>query len=305
MTPEPPPTRVLGVGVATLDLINEVACYPQEDGEVRALTQRRSRGGNAANTLDLLTQLGHRCRWLGTLGDDAAAAFIRADLRGRGIDLTHSVRVAGGATPTSYVALSQATGSRTIIHHRDLRELRADDFARVPLSDLDWIHFEGRDPRETRGMLARARRDAPGARRSVELEKDRPGIDALLEGPDVLLISRAFVTARLGSAADPAETLLALAGNTSAPLLVLGWGAQGAWLYEQGQPPQHCPTEPPARLRDTLGAGDVLNAGVIDGLIRGLLPRDAVTRAVRLAGIKCGLVGLAGLADAARAQGFR
>ncbi len=43
--------RILGVGTATLDLINSVAAYPPEDSEVRASAQRRARGGNCANTL--------------------------------------------------------------------------------------------------------------------------------------------------------------------------------------------------------------------------------------------------------------
>jgi ketohexokinase len=49
----------------------------------------------------------------------------------------------------------------------------------------------------------------------------------------------------------------------------------------------------------------VLNAGVIDGLLRGFPPGEAVAGAVRLAGIKCGRVGLGGLVRTAREQGFR
>jgi ketohexokinase len=309
VTPDPPlaalPTRILGVGIATLDLINEVERYPPEDAEVRALTQRRSCGGNAANTLAVLSQLGHRCGWVGILADDAAAVFIHADLTGLGIELRHPVTIPEGITPTSYVALSRATGSRTIVHYRDLPELTAADFAEVPLGDLDWIHFEGRNPIETKDMLARARREAPLAFLSVELEKDRPGIDALLDGPDLLLISRTFVLARAGVGAHPAAALAELAGHTRARLLVLGWGADGAWLCSQGAAPLHCPAQPLSRLIDTLGAGDVLNAGVIDGLLRGLPPAETVTRAVRLAGIKCGRVGLSGLVEAARAEGFQ
>jgi ketohexokinase len=298
------------VGIATLDLINEVKRYPEEDSEVRALAQRRVRGGNAANTLEVLAQLGQRCHWAGTLGDDAAADFIRADLSGRGIDASHGVPVPRGVTPTSFIALSRATGSRTIVHYRDLRELSAADFARIPVAGLDWIHFEGRNAPETAAMIARSRRDAPRAGISLELEKDRPGIEALFEGPDqprpdLLLIARAFVLARSGAGADPVQALAGLSRRTGARILVLGWGAEGAWFCLQGRAPQHCPAAPLARVIDSLGAGDVLNAGVIDGLLRRLPPEEAVARAVRLAGIKCGRVGLAGLARAALAEGLR
>ena len=295
-------TRVLGVGVATLDLVDEVAAYPPEDSEVRALAQRHSRGGNAANTLGVLAQLGHRCAWVGTLAQDPAADFIRGDLAARGIDTRHAVAVPGATSPTSHIAQSLTTGSRTIVHYRDLPELTADAFDRVPLDGIDWIHFEGRNPAETARMLVRARRDAPGVRISLELEKPRLGIESLLAGPDLLLIARVFALADGGPgvAEDPAAYLTELVGRTGAALLVLGWGAEGAWWLVRGGTPQRVPGHAPERVVDTLGAGDVLNAGVIDGLGRGLSPGDAVAWAVRLAGIKCGRVGLDGLGEAAR-----
>lgn len=306
----PGAARVLGVGIATLDLVNQVARYPEEDSEVRALAQWRARGGNAANTLEVLGQLGHRCHWAGTLGDDAAADFIRANLEGRGIDVRHGVPVPEGVTPSSFITLSRATGSRTIVHYRDLPELSAADFARIPLEGLDWIHFEGRNPSETAAMIARSRRDVPRAAISVELEKDRAGIEVLFEGPDqvqpdLLLIARAFVRARSGTGADPARALADLSRRTRARTLVLGWGAAGAWLCLQGGEPQYCPAVPPAQVIETLGAGDVLNAGVIDGLMRGLPAWEAVSWGVRLAGFKCGRVGLSDLVEAARSLGLQ
>jgi len=305
VTLRPRSAQILGVGIATLDLINEVERYPHEDAEVRALAQRRSRGGNAANTLEVLAQLGHGCRWSGTLANDAGADFIRADLAGCGIDPHHGLTAYNGATPTSYITLSRANGSRTIVHYRDLPELSARQFARIPLDDLDWIHFEGRNPSETAIMLRRARRDAVRARLSVELEKDRPGIDALLDGPDLILVGRAFVCARAGEGVSPPAALVELARRTSAHLLVLAWGAEGAWFYDRTGTPQQIPAAAPIRIVDTLGAGDVLNAGVIDGLLHGLELGEAVRRAVTLAGIKCGRIGLAGLVEAARAAGLQ
>jgi len=65
--------HILGVGIVTLDIINIVEHYPAEDEEVRALSQRMCRGGNTANTLDVLAQFGHTCNWTGTLANDANA----------------------------------------------------------------------------------------------------------------------------------------------------------------------------------------------------------------------------------------
>lgn len=281
---------VLGVGIATLDIINEVASYPAEDAEVRALAQRRVRGGNVTNSLAVLAQLGHRCRWIGTLGDDAAADLILADLAEHRIVTDGLRRVPGGATPTSFIALSRESGSRTIVHFRDLPELDAATFARVPLEGIDWVHFEGRNPSETREMMRRVRAEAPQIRRSLELEKPRAEIDSLLDGPHVLLASRAFATAQ--GFETPARFLRHLATRTGASLCVVAWGEQGASCLARGDQVRHIPAHAPPRVIDTLGAGDVFNAGVIDGLARGLPGPEAVAAAVRLAGIQCGQCGL-------------
>jgi ketohexokinase len=312
------PSRVLGVGIATLDIVNVVAAYPPEDAEVRAAGQRIARGGNAANTLDVLAQLGRDCAWAGVLATDAGAERIVADLGACGIDHRHAVRVPGGATPTSYIALSRATGSRTIVHHRDLPELAAEDFAAVPLAPFAWVHFEGRHPAETARMLARVRAERPGLPISVEIEKPRAGIEALYQGADVLIFARAFVQAAGGAdAGDPRAFLLRMAALTDARLLLLPWGADGAYGLARGAAePVFARACPPAVLRDSLGAGDVFNAAVIDGLLATRLATglaaaaDAdglaglLARANRLAGHKCGRDGLGGLVASARAAGL-
>ncbi len=304
---------VLGVGIATLDIVNRVAAYPAEDAEVRALEQRRVRGGNCANTLDVLAQLGRACAWVGTLAGDGGAEVITAELAARGIDHRHAKRLSGGVTPTSYIALSRATGSRTIVHYRDLPELTAADFAGVPLAGWRWMHFEGRNPQETAQMMARVRRERPDLPVSVEIEKPREGIEALFSGADVLIFARAYVQAVADDAdADPRAFLRGVVGRTTAQLCLLPWGAEGAYGLAVGaQAPVFAPAYPPPVLRDSLGAGDVFNAAVIDGLLaccaqdRSLAAATAdaaltglLARANRLAGLKCGRDGLDGLAAA-------
>ncbi len=305
--------RVLGVGIAVVDLINRVAAYPPEDAELRAESQRVTRGGNCANTLDVLAQLGWRCEWVGTLADDLGAEFIATDLERRGIGHRHSVRHAG-ATPTSYITLSAATGSRTIVHHRNLPELSAADFEQVPLADLAWVHFEGRNPAQTRRMIDRVRSESPDLPVSVEIEKPRDGIESLYQGADVLIFSRAYALATgLEPAADPGAVLRALAARCDARLCLLPWGAAGAYGIAAG--PGDCvfaAAHPPAQIRDSLGAGDVFNAAVIDqlaisGFDAATTPTglaDLLACANRLAGHKCGRDGLDGLVAGAMEAGL-
>jgi ketohexokinase len=297
---------VLGVGIATQDLINLVERYPAEDDEVRALMQHRLRGGNCANTLAVLRQLGHRCAWAGSLADDGGGAAIEADLAARGIDCSGAARIPGGATPTSYITLSRANGSRTIIHHRDLREFAAEDFARIDLGGLDWLHFEGRAPAETARMIARAAEARPQLPISVEIEKPRPGIEQLFRLPrgagSVLIFARAFAESQ--GAGDALGFLRRQAALCEADLLVLPWGADGAYALPAGGEPVHVPAHRPPRVADTLAAGDVFNAAVIDARLRALGAEALLRRANRLAGHACGQQGIEGVVTSARGCGL-
>lgn len=117
---------------------------------------------------------------------------------------------------------------------------------------------------------------------------------------------------------DPRRLLRRMAAGTDARLCLLPWGAAGAYgLAAGGAAPVFAPAHPPAQLRDTLAAGDVFNAAVIDGLLAaggGRASLAAATapevltallaRANRLAGRKCARDGLDGLAAAARDAGW-
>jgi len=294
--------RILGVGVATLDIVNEVSAYPAEDAELRSLRRRILSGGNAANTLAVLGQLGHACVWAGTLGSDTEGAEVLRDLERRGIVTAACVRHRHGITPTSYVVLSRDTGSRTIVHYRDLPELSAEEFARVRLKGYDWVHFEGRDPEELKVMLRDCARRLPGAGISLEIEKPRPGIESLFEGPGVLIFSRHYVRTR--GYDDPRRFLADQWDHTDARLLVLPWGEDGAYAQSRGGSVCFVPSHEPQQVRDTLGAGDVFNAAVVDGLLAGLDPPALLARCNALAGHKCGMWGFEGLVESARVAGL-
>jgi ketohexokinase len=286
--------KILGVGIATLDIINRVDCYPLEDSEVRVLSQRRSRGGNATNTLTVLSQLGHDCAWAGVLpqSPDPDAAFIEEVLCGQQIDLRHVRHLTAGKLPTSYITLSEESGSRTIMHLRDLPEYRAAWFLEdVDPGEYHWIHFEGRDPDELEVMLSTLS-GSEGLRMSVEIEKPRPGIEALFHLPDVLLFSRHYA---LSAGCDNAESLLtgvARQLGEQRPLLFCAWGDQGAWAFDRHGELLHAPALRIPSVVDSIAAGDVFNAAVIHALIQAATPMEALQQGCQLAGQKCGMQGV-------------
>jgi ketohexokinase len=286
--------RILGTGIATLDIINTVDGYPPEDSEVRALRQDVRRGGNVANTLSVLAQCGHRCAFAGSLAQSPDGERITQDLSLRGIDLRHARRVAGATAPTSYILLNARNGSRSIVHYRDLPEYDFEPFSDIPLSEFDWLHFEARHCVELETMLAYARSLVTDQPLSLEIEKEREGLEFLYSYADILFFSRAFALGR--GFEEPEAFLREARGWAPQALLVLAWGEAGAWAL-QGDTLLHAPAFPPERIVDTIGAGDTFIAGVIDAMVSGHPLERALEEGCRLAGRKIGQHGFDGLVE--------
>jgi len=278
--------NILAIGIATLDIINTVESYPKEDSEQRALSQYQTRGGNATNTLTVLSQLGHHCAWGGVLIDEPDSQVIQVDLNNNHIDMAACKRLLTGKMPTSYITLNQQTGSRTIVHHRDCPEFSFEDFNKIDLTPFDWIHFEGRNVAETRLMLLHLKKYHPHLPCSLEIEKPRLDIELLFALPTVLLFSQQY--ALTSGFADAISLLSSLKSNIMASCT---WGKDGAWMINQHRKVLHSKAFQPEQVIDTLGAGDTFNAGLIHSLVNNTELQFALTYACRLAGHKCGQLG--------------
>jgi ketohexokinase len=280
--------RILGIGIATLDIINSVDDYPTEDSEIRAVGQQLARGGNATNTLVVLSRLGHDTAWGGTLAQDYAALLIEQDLRRHGVDMQYCRRLDNGRTPTSCILRSTRNGSRSIVHYRDLPEYAYADFEKIPLAAFDWLHVEGRDIAQLTLMLEHVRQTAPALPVSIEIEKPREQIAQLYQYGNLLLFSRHY--ARHCGFAEAGAFLRHMQSATCGQLLICAWGDAGAYALQDGQL-HHGPAVAPPRLIDTLGAGDTFNAAVIDAQLHGLAIDATLAAACRLAGAKCAQAG--------------
>jgi len=278
--------RILCVGIATLDIINHLETYPPEDSEVRALSQQLRAGGNATNTAQVLAQLQVETHWAGNLSDQPQAQLVRDAFDRYQVDYSRAVVVPDSAMPTSYISVSRANGSRSIVHYRDLPEYAAEDFLELDLRPFDWVHFEGRAVDQLIPMLERAR-GMCGIPISLEVEKPREGIEALFDEVDVLFFSRDYAEAKgFEHASALLETL------PRGVLATCTWGSEGAWGRDSEGEVLHETAHLPEQLVDTLAAGDVFNAGMLAAMSGGMPFANALRVANRLAGRQCGREGL-------------
>jgi ketohexokinase len=283
---------ILCVGSAVLDFVFSVPHHPAEDEELRAASLRIDAGGNAANTARVLRGLGHDVTLAAVLADHPSGAPLEERLLQDGVDLSPCRRVAG-MPPLSAILLSQAGGSRTIVHHSDTPEYGLDQFGRLDLSRWRWVHFEARPGEETARMVRHARAFRPEALLSIEVEKVRPGIEACFPMARLVLFSRGSVEAAGFSRPEP--FLREMHGRVPFTLLSAAWGSEGAWAVESDGTLHHAAAFAPAAVVDTIGAGDTFNAGMIGALASARPLREALETACRLAGRKVGQVGLGDL----------
>lgn len=288
--------KVLGIGNATLDIIHVVDRYPNENEEIRCRQRFVRRGGNATNTLVVLSQLGNACSWAGVLVSNPDGELILDDLHRHGIDTGPCRSIESGSVPVSSVLISRNTGSRSITHYRDLPEYTFEDFESIALQPFDWVHFEGRNVAETRHMLEKLHADPAPVRCSVEIEKPREGIDALFPYADVLLFSREY--GRAMGFKEPLSLLGTVRERCPHADLFCTWGDAGAAAIDSQGHVHETAAFAPATVIDTLGAGDTFNAAVINGYLEGRGTGETLVRACRLAGDKCGQYGFDGLGRA-------
>lgn len=283
--------RILVTGIATLDHVVDVDQYPEEDSEQRALGGQTVPGGNAANTAYLLVQAGHQVDLAAVVAAGRDGDALLAALSARGIGVERCIW-RPGRTPTSWIVRSRATGSRTIVHDRDLPEFDAESFAQPGLEAYDWFHFEGRNPAELPAVLGTVRQIAVDQPVSLELEKPRAGLEASLSLADVLMYSRGWALAQ--GVPEPEAFIQGVSVVRPEPVQTLTWGHRGAWVTQHGRI-DHCPPQSGLQVSDSLGAGDSFNAGLIDALVSGEPAPRALARAVRLAERKLQQAGLDGL----------
>ncbi|OWZ11470.1 hypothetical protein PHMEG_00015507 [Phytophthora megakarya] len=296
-------TEVIGVGIATIDVIHEVAAYPEDPVVVDAEVSRRKCGERTGC-------LGGRCRWLGMSTDptkDSEAAFIHEDLSHFGVDCSLA-SVKEGSMPISHILSSRETGSRTIVHSRNLAELSYKAFVKqlaqyheATQNDTNkpvWVHFEGRNVVATEQMMLHVRTKMTTAKISVEIEALRNGWDSvvkLIAQADYVFLSKEYIREKLGfpNAQQFFEAVEAKKWGSDltncAIAFICPWGDEGVYYLDVlGSTEHHVPATRLDKAVETIGAGDAFIGASLAGFSRGIEPMQVVLKtACEVASGKC------------------
>ncbi|XP_012643677.1 ketohexokinase isoform X3 [Microcebus murinus] len=248
--------QILCVGLVVLDVISLVDKYPKEDMEIRCISQKWQRGGNASNSCTVLSLLGARCAFMGSLAPGHVAENL-PDVSAKDfekVDLTRFKWI--------HIEGRNASEQAKMLQRIDQHNARLPPEQRI--------------------------------RVSVEVEKPHEELFQLFGYGDVVFVSK-DVAKHLGfkSAKEALRSLYSRVRKGA--VLICAWAEEGADALCPDGKLFHSDAFPPPRVVDTLGAGDTFNASVIFSLSQGKSIQEALTFGCQVAGKKCGLQGFDGI----------
>ncbi|KAL6774519.1 hypothetical protein ACKKBG_A25310 [Auxenochlorella protothecoides x Auxenochlorella symbiontica] len=238
---EPRPAQldcaVLGLGSCGLDTLALVDSFPAPDEKIRARRLLIQGGGNCANALTAAARLGAPVAIISKAGSDAAGSSIEAELQGEGIDTQCLLFSKTGPSPTTYIIVDAAGGTRTCIHSpgEDMTAAEGEALGLergVVLSSATKLVFlDGRHPEAAVQLLGGAH--ARGVPVLVEAEKPRPGLDVLLQGAQYVYTNATFPKTWTQELSLGSALLCMLRRLTSARWLVTTLGPSGLVAFQR------------------------------------------------------------------------
>lgn len=279
---------LVGVGLNATDTVIPLPHFPAvgskvEFGEIKTLP-----GGQVASTVVACQRWGLSTRYVGKIGDDAAAALHHSAFEEAGVE-AHLLTVPN-VTSQQSIILVDREGERTVLHrHDDALSLHPNDLDREWIVNARALHVDGWD-------TAAATQAATWAHEAgipviADLDELYPGVDDLLEKIDYLIVSRDFPT-RLMNEPDLESALRGMHRRYGSVLAAATLGHEGVLAWDGKQ--MHYNPAYRVPVLDTTGAGDIFHAGFIYGLLQDWPLDRQLNFACAAAALNCTAVGARG-----------
>ena len=256
-------TKVLSVGIATLDTIVLVDKYPKADERVIAKQTLRAVGGPATTAAVTMARLGIDVALSCVIGDDEAGRVIFNRLREEGIDTRNVVIDPNVKTAIGTIIVSATEKTRAImVQPHEVLPARPDN-----LADYAWIHV---DHFGMRALKLWGIKRGSGAKLSIDIGYQSPDFNP---GDYDLYAPSENVTLDVSTA------------KRDNNFVVISKGSEGSSFsdgIESGEVPAL-----DLEIISTLGAGDVFHGALVAAQVWGKSARESVEIANTVAGISC------------------
>jgi sulfofructose kinase len=253
---------LVGVGLNATDTLIALAAYPERGSKIQYSSATVLPGGQVATAVVACQRWGMSTRYVGILGDDAAATLHREAFAQAGVE-AQITTIPGGTSPQSLI-LVDGGGERTVLCRRDERvTLKPSDLDREWVINARALLVDGFDT-EAATVAAEWARDAD-IPVIADLDELYPGVERLLENVDYLIVSR-DIPGRLTGEPDLEMGLRTMQRHYGCSLTAATLGDNGVLAWD-GKRSQHSPAFD-VPVVDTTGAGDIFHAGFIYGLLQ-------------------------------------
>lgn len=269
--------RVVCFGIAVADRVYDVERLPAGEGKVTATGYRETGGGIAATAAVAVAALGGHAVFAGTLGDDTAGRFLRAEMSRLGVDCAGVSLQPHARTPTACVTVDPA-GERCAIVDRGTVWPGVPDAS--ILAGAGAVLADHRFPREAAAVLAGLPDGVPGVLDGEGGE--RAALQAMASAARYPVFSRHGLRALTGLD-HPAAALMAVVAERAAAVGVTLGAAGSLWRIDGALRPVSAPV---VTVRDTTGCGDVFHGAFALALAEGAGVLDAAAFASAAAAIK-------------------
>uniref|UniRef100_E6QHV6 PfkB domain protein n=1 Tax=mine drainage metagenome TaxID=410659 RepID=E6QHV6_9ZZZZ len=279
---------LVGVGLNATDTVIALDRYPAQGAKLEFNDLRVLPGGQVASTVAACQQWGLTTRYIGKLGDDAAAELHRREFARLGVDA--KLIAVPYCSSRQSVILVDGDGERTVLWRRDQRQnLHPNELRREWIESARVLHLDGYDM--AAATLAASWARAAGIPVVADLDELYPGIDDLLALTDYAIVSRDFPL-RLTGEPTLEAALQTMQRRYQAKLTAATLGHDGALAWD-GQ--QFCYSSAfRVPVADTTGAGDIFHAGFIYALLQGWPLQRQLDFSGAAAALNCTAIGARG-----------
>ncbi|NEO26438.1 MAG: sugar kinase [Kamptonema sp. SIO4C4] len=250
----------LFVGLTTLDLIYQVAQFPQANEKIVALDYKSTAGGPATNAAVTFSLLGNRGKLLSLLGQHPNSALIRAELEGYDLALCDLDETFRESPPLSSVIVTQETGDRAVISlNAKKSQATVDQIPQGILEDVAFVLIDGHQMAVSEAIAQTAK--AKGIPVIIDGGSWKPNFERVLPYVDYAICSANFYSPNCHTSEEVLDRLQ----QWGIPHIAITNGADPILYVTNGQNGQL--TVPTVPVTDTLGAGDIFHGAFCHALL--------------------------------------